>query len=898
MSKRFFLLYTILCFLFPAVSTAGEIIAEWDFSKGELGWFGNSQVREFACNADGLKFESVGNDPWIEGPAIDLSEEKMIRVCLRMKSDANRGGQLFYGPSFSESMSIHFTVKNDNEWHDYSILLREKVGAGTRFRLDPARSKGQIAIAYIKVEAIEPIPELQFVKPLPVRKSSWEKYNIRSGPLEIIHYGKKWGNFSILVDNMEMGIGYGNELIGIVFKEGFEWLDLSEAKITVKKIRRGKEFVVRGAVEDKQGGQWKITRRFRSNIVDGTVEVETEVSVSEKRNVVRLPWVTLFLGFGTFGPSKHQGLFAGLEYLADEPSSSKADIEVLSYLRKVPDDIKIPFPLMAIEDGGRYVGLVWERSELLAAEFDSPDRIYNSGGHVMGLSGPGVGALRFENDLAGHSPITIEPDKPLSVRSMIIAGRGNSVTDAVKHYLNTAALPEPGEFGNGFSDAVKLMAHGWLDSAINEEWLFRHAVWGSSFGAGAAADAAMFMSWLSNNTDDKGLKERLREGYRETLGKLSAGDAYSSSVSHVVFPTGPLVFGRVDEYVEKRRLQAIQLLKEFDENGIKTYSPGKVDYSRTHFADHANGLSGRSVVKILEAATLTGDKELISEAIELLDKQTKLYSNTVPRGAQTWEVPLHTPDVLASAHMVKAYVLGYVITGREDLLEQSRYWAWTGVPFVYLDSPTEGETGDYAIIAVYGATNWNAPVWFGLPVQWCGLVYASSLYQLSEYDDSGPWEQIAKGITITGLNMSWPQSDKERVGLLPDIYDLRGGYRDGPAINPGTVGAHIGDAYGKGKMYDMKRLKKRGWFFHAPCSIRDLREDNDGVTMKFDGWGEKPYYVLISGLEEKPASIIARKAGEQDGQDISCDVEFFKKKGRIIIKLEGEKQLRLQGKNK
>jgi len=165
-------------------------------------------------------------------------------------------------------------------------------------------------------------------------------------------------------------------------------------------------------------------------------------------------------------------------------------------------------------------------------------------------------------------------------------------------------------------------------------------------------------------------------------------------------------------------------------------------------------------------------KNLSFKALQLLDKQSTLYAGTVPRGAQTWEVPLHTPDILASAHMVRAYTLGYIISGEETYLEQARYWAWTGVPFVYIHPPTPGRVGSYATIAVLGATNWKAPLWLGRPVQWCGLVYASALHLLAQYDPDGPWEKIAKGITATGLQMTWPPSDRQRQGLLPDFFDL------------------------------------------------------------------------------------------------------------------------------
>src|SRR5688500_11826110 len=162
----------------------------------------------------------------------------------------------------------------------------------------------------------------------------------------------------------------------------------------------------------------------------------------------------------------------------------------------------------------------------------------------------------------------------------------------------------------------------------------------------------------------------------------------------------------------------------------------------------------------------------------------------VPRGAQTWEVPLHTPDVLASAHLVHAYTLGFELTGDASFLDQARYWAWTGVPFVYLVNPTGGRVGPYATIAVYGATNWEAPVWFGQPVQWCGLVYADALYRLAPRDPAGPWKQLADGITASGVQQSWPSSDAQRQGLLPDFFHLREQRADGPAINPGTLQAN------------------------------------------------------------------------------------------------------------
>ncbi len=132
--------------------------------------------------------------------------------------------------------------------------------------------------------------------------------------------------------------------------------------------------------------------------------METTFVADRDCRVLYLPWLTLFPGLGTFGERKTQGLFAGLEYLDDEPSSSEADITTNEHVRRVPDPIKITFPLMAIAQGGRYIGLIWEPSDLTAPLFDSPDRIYNSGAHVMALTAPAVGDNRFENAPLAHTP--------------------------------------------------------------------------------------------------------------------------------------------------------------------------------------------------------------------------------------------------------------------------------------------------------------------------------------------------------------------------------------------------------------------------------------------------------------------------------------------------------------
>ena len=861
----------------------------WDFSKGVHGWTGNPRVENIISSKNGLKFVSTGGDPWIEGPAINLDEGKMVRVTIRMKSTADKSGEIFYGRFFQAGKSVQFVVQDDGRWHDYSIVIKDSLGAGTRFRLDPCGGEGEIQLASFAVETIDKVITPTLEKPVMPKTSAVGRFAVSSGELALRHDGKNFGGFVCDISGQKLA-GHTRDILGVVAQGKTEWLRLKDAKVTAGVILPLKEFVITAKITDSGNCDWVIKRKFKAEDNHGSIAVDTTITASKDRGIIHAPWLTDFAGIAGVGEKKTQAIFPGVEYLADEPSSSDADIAKPKHIRKTPLDTWITFPLMAVSDGTHYIGLIWDRSEMTAATFDSPDRIYNSGGHLMSLSGPGVGDLRFENDFATHSPLAIKANVPIRQSSMIIGGKGKDITAAIQQYVRIKGLPKLPVFKGGANAAAELMAHGWLDSAINEDGLIRHAVWASNFGAGPSADSAMYMDWLSSHTTGE-LSARLVKGREKVLGKLAPSDVYASGVGHVRRPNVPLVFGRVNEYVQMRKQQAIGALGRFDSEGKLHYSKGKVDYGKTHFADHANGLGGAILVEILEAATLCTDLQLTNKVIELLDKQTVLYANTVPRGAQTWEMPLHTPDVLASAYMVRAYMLGYLITGRQDHLEQAKYWAWTGVPFVFLDNPTQHEVGEYAIIAVLGATNWQAPIWFGRPVQWCGLVYAASLYELSEYDSDGPWRQIAKGITLAGLQMTWPESDKERQGLLPDFFFLPEQVSDGPAINPGTLQAKLAECFGKGKIYDVKRLKGSGWFVHAPCEIVDVRQTQNGVAFTTMGWGDKDHYVLIAGVDEKPAEVLGRKT---NGSHLPLNNEFYSADGLLIIKTKGQTEINIR----
>ena len=822
-----------------------------DFREGAQGWHGNPYVTDLRESPEGIVFRSLGTDPWLESPVLDeLPHGERVELRLRMRSNADQSGELYYGAPFSAQRFIPFAVIDDGDWHEYVIAL-PPLEPGARLRIDPAVRPGEIAIASIEFRLLPPeiptelAPAVAFTMPDEPRV-------LEAGPLRVEVHPHRFNAFAVFVDGVEMARSHAAARIGYLHEGEPHYLEFDEAETSVA----DDTVTVSAEREDAGGATWRWTLAFSPD-GDGAVRVESRVTASQPRMAFHLPMVTLLPGVGTFGERKTQALLPGVEYLEDEPSSSEADLRGDQAIRRMVEDYRITNPMMTLVHEGRYIGLAWDRAEGAQAVFDSPDTLLDSGAHLLGLWLPAVGEHRHENALSVQWPLVSDDDGAFpTVTATIMGGLGDTVVPGIQQFVARRGLPDLPDFDGGFDAAVTLLAHGWLHSAAHLDGTWRHAVWHDHFPAVPAADAVAFMQWLARHTDDAILEARLEQAAARGRERLPESNPAGAGIGHVRRHTPAMISapkdGVISKYIRARENQARGLLEQFDENGIRRYQrhPDRPDYGETHFADHANGLSATALSEILETAVLTGDPEITEAALDLLDKQTALYANSVPRGAQTWEIALHTPDILGSARMVQCYTLGYLITGREDFLEQARYWAWTGLAFVYLDNPTPGPIGPYATIAVLGATNWVAPNWIGLPVQWCGLVYRSSLEELAliDGDNADLWRRIAHGITLSGLQQTFPLDDEERQGLLPDFTFLDTQIGDGPAINPGTVQFHLGEVYGKTPFFSRARAHTTGAIISAPGAVTIVQDEADTIAVTITPWSEEHYCVVLTQL--------------------------------------------------
>jgi hypothetical protein len=90
----------------------------------------------------------------------------------------------------------------------------------------------------------------------------------------------------------------------------------------------------------------------------------------------------------------------------------------------------------------------------------------------------------------------------------------------------------------------------------------------------------------------------------------------------------------------------------------------------------------------------------------------------------------------------------------------------------------------YGSIPVFG-TSFYRVTWFGCLVQWCGLVWANSVFALLEHGGDPVLRAAAEGATISGCEQTFDKPPV--VGLLPDTWHLGPNVVHPAFIGPGRV---------------------------------------------------------------------------------------------------------------
>jgi hypothetical protein len=880
-----------LMVLLLALRTAAADLPAFDLSDPTTAaqWKPAHDVSLRATNG-ALHVGITGTDPYFIGPARNYPTDLPLWMIVEGRSDSAGSAQVFWAGRLpeSEERSVRFFMPGNT-----NAVLRipiPPIGPGTRLRVDPPGFSGSFTLRSLR---FEPRPTLTLPTWAPAHAASMTGITatLRAGPLTLRHAATGPGAFVIDINGRPFAIGHTQAPIGYQRDGTTRWFDLGSPLAPGPRFKRSPRSVeIQSRHRDPDGAVWTFDQTFD---VDGEhLRHRSRIRVDQDRNVVFAPALLVLPGAGSFGTRKSQGLLAGVEYLADEESSSERDLIGAQARRQVVDPLKLTFPLMAIAAEGNWLSLSWNpgaaASLPLAPLHDSPDRITGSGGHLFGILHPGARPeVREDGSLLPYAGHPLKAGVALEAESFLTAGSGNTVVHALQSHIRRAGLPPLPKPVTSAQEYYRLAARGWLDSGIREGARYRHAV-GNGFHPSPAPDAGYFESWLSHRITDPALAERLTLAARENAATIPDNAWMQGLIGHIRFPSPALVAlkapatARTSVSLARQHLDALG-----PETRLHYRAPSPAqDLGRTHWTNHANGLTATHLSQAFDHALLSGDATLVDECLVHLRRMSQ-YDDEVPRGAQTWEVPLHTPDILASAYLVKVYVLGYELTGDRLFLERARYWAWTGVPFVYLASPVEGPVGVYSTTPVLGATQFIAPNWIGLPVQWCGLVYAEALLRLAAHDRSLNWTRLAHGIALAGVQHVHPESDGPAMGCLPDSFDLRAQSRNPVPINPGTLLPLAAIAYGERSLHGFAAAHTPRVWISAAGPAQTILAEPSRVRFRIQLPRDETSHVIV-GSTRAPSTLLWK------GQPIEREADPEAPASRTVLRLSGDGELELR----
>ncbi len=283
-----------------------------------------------------------------------------------------------------------------------------------------------------------------------------------------------------------------------------------------------------------------------------------------------------------------------------------------------------------------------------------------------------------------------------------------------------------------------------------------------------------------------------------------------------------------------------------------------LDYGRLGYeGEEAIGLTARNTYEILRCARMTGDAQMLAAGLKSLAYMEKFV---VPRAAQVWEVPVHTPDILAGADACEAYLEAYRITGERKYLDRAVYWEETGLPFIYQWDVDGFPFLRYGSIPVFGSS-WFDCSWFGRPVQWNGLRWAYAALKLAEVDNTYPWRTLAEGVTISGI---YQQGDtKDDLALWPDSVGATDASRSGWLFAPRMILANVYKILGYQPDPNTARIKAEGGTILLNACGQISGGKLDGKTLRFTLESPEPLAtrIVVCGATE-PQTV------KLDGQEL------------------------------
>jgi len=677
----------------------------------------------------------------------------------------------------------------------------------------------------------------------------------------------------------------------------------------------GGKLVITSKRKDPGGAEWVATTTYFVREEGRNIGAASTLRCDQPRKLLTFDGPMLYVGEGTFGWEKDEGLFPGLDWLDKSEESSNWLVIKRGHphqIRYVPHPNMITIPLMSIHANGTTVGLLWDCQQKWdgdhdrpAAAFASPDRFEGRNAHLMGLFVPSVGEegkpwVRM-NERTASIPYDLAANRELTLSAVLYArADAPDALSAMDEWFRVFGTPEPSPYLRGTPEGeVAFSMRAYLESL----WVPETKEWWQSRGAGPLLSPKgrpmAFVHDLLKGAlvvKDPALADRCRARAKEVLDVARGIPAYVDY---------GFDYGGAENWSIGSATQAPMLIASQGADGAwrfdATLKAGGVfkgfDYHLLGPDKAAElGTCGARATNLLRVARMTGSTEAYDAGVKALRFMNRFR---VPRAAQVWEVMVQAPDILAAAEACEAYLEAYRYDGNKEWLDKARQWARGGLPFVYMWQDPRLPFVLGASIPVFGASC-ETGSWFGRPVQWNGLRHAQAMLKLARYDHSMPWEKLARIITVSAMYQQSTNDDD--IALWPDSVGAIKGDKAGWIFAPLQILETLYTLTGRGQEPDTVILGKLPERIHlnSGAEIASAEWKGEAITAELAyPSGESGYTVLVN--VSRPSGVLL------DGQPLAARADV--KKGEepgwqylnsyamcaVRITQDGQHELALQG---
>ncbi len=520
----------------------------------------------------------------------------------------------------------------------------------------------------------------------------------------------------------------------------------------------------------------------------------------------------LFPRVHTTGPHR-SALLPGLEYLtAAERSSGLDACSPDCAERFLPHPNKMTLPLAAIERGGWTVGITYtptasgRQAPAPSPVFATPDRLTESTGGLMALIWPAVGDQRVVNDLRSAQPISMRAGERLVLTCRLFAiPTPDDVSQIMPVVLRRLPFPEPDAIGSlqdRWTQSVADTGWAWDDDRIGWRREAHHAHW--------IPDPAIAAALVNHARQRRGAHAAThRTRAMNALAHVTEGWTKPGAAGMAAL----LQLGRAEDAIAALYADPGAWLQSQQPDGSWRFKPRGAQEAGLGTEGATDlGICAEPARNLLDIALNTGRRDAQEAGLKAIAYMRTHFRR--PAGGETWEVPLHAPNLRAAALACDCGVFAWQLTGKSEYLEFARYWAVTGLPFLYNWEAPRRPGMHYATVSVFGATFFTMP-WFGKPVQWVGLVYADALRRLAHHDTSLPWQRFANGILHSAIIQCdlarHPDAGCPWPGALPDSYDVVKNVVNAAWIGPWQIIDQLADALGTPVLSRRVHRTSSGW---------------------------------------------------------------------------------------